>query len=877
MLSNGRSKDNLHQGSTKIASGDLEIDGSLIVDNIQVNSLSIDGYTLPTSAGTNGQVITMNPDNTTTSFQDVSIPTLVDQRVCLNRWFSINQREKFGASQGTILFNENDVGSAVTGRRTIGTCVIPADDIDALDENFSILTLQIRNDILNSNPVDPNQIQFYLVLTTGGVTSSVQFEVMDYQGLVTGTGAPLQSMLEHQIRFARSINDASKILISVKGMKPTDTTGTGNTNTDKPFASHNNLKNGAVTGDIFIFDFPQQDNNTGVYLDNYVSGNDITIDIQAERPPVAGTNIINSALVMGRLDSYIKQNLPSSGPVINDHLLLSNLNGGTGDGGHINLFDVRGIKPMTGDLNLNNKSLTNGLGVNTQFLSATAQTETPLLVGSGAGALAITSNDLTLTETNLPGDEYLNINNLRIQTFKTLDMNSKEIQNVPVISNSGAPLVLFETTFNNAIILNRDPSNGIYLECINPAQNINLSAGGGSNSFQVRPTDVLLSSPLDMTTNDITNANVIVRASNGNVINFDNDIAPPLITGALTIESGAGKEININADNVLKLNGNSIIHNSGTGPHQFNDTGGLQAQFTSANIEMFKALDMKNNNINSVASLTATQVNTDTIENSGSGFLTFTNLGSYTPSFTPSALDMNLGNINNVDTIENTGSANITIPVVIGTPSGALQVKNGGAYIKQDLQVDGSIYCDSINNIRPSGGLYSESSGFNIPSTNLTETNLLGQGGSAGTLAIPANTFSQYDSYSFKASGVLSGGSNDTATLRLKSLVNGTTPVELGSIVIQLSDNGLVDVAWKVEADFNVRTLGGAGVGVLVLSGNFAYTNNNDVVKTYLRTIVNNTVFDTTQSNELQFTYQNDGTNPLTNIRIDQASFTKWY
>jgi len=72
-------------------------------------------------------------------------------------------------------------------------------------------------------------------------------------------------------------------------------------------------------------------------------------------------------------------------------------------------------------------------------------------------------------------------------------------------------------------------------------------------------------------------------------------------------------------------------------------------------------------------------------------------------------------------------------------------------------------------------------------------------------------------------------------------------------------------------------SLGGAGVGVLVLSGNFAYTNNNDVVKTYLRTIVNNTVFDTTQSNELQFTYQNDGTNPLTNIRIDQASFTKWY
>jgi len=782
MNSLGFTKDNIHVGDTQIKNGSLSVDGELIVDGIQVNSLSIDGYTLPISAGTNGQVITMNPDNTTTSFQDVSIPTLVDQRVCLNRWFSINQREKFGASQGTILFNENDVGSAVNGHRTIGTCVIPADDIDALDENFSILTLQIRNDILNSDPANPNQIQFYLVLTTGGITSSVQFEVMDYQGLVTGIGAPLQSMLEHQIRFARSINDASKILISIKGMKPTDTTGTGNTNTDKPFASHNNLKNGAVTGDIFIFDFPQQDNNTGCYLDNYVSGNDITIDIQCERPPVVGTNIINSALVMGRLDSYIKQNLPSGGSVINDHLLLSNLNGGIGDGGHINLFDVRGIKPMTGDLNLNNKSLINGLGLNTQFLSASAQIDTTLLVGSGGGSLAISSNDLTLTETNIPGDEYLNINNLRIQSFKTLDMNSKEIQNVPVISNSGAPLVLFETTFNNAIILNRDPSNGIYLECINPAQNINLSAGGGSNSFQVRPVDIQVNSLLDMNNNNIQSANVI----------------------------------------------------------------------------------------------TATQVNTDTIE-SGSGFITFTNLGSYTPSFTPSALDMNLGNINNVDTIENTGSANITLPVVIGTPSGALQVKNGGAYIKQDLQVDGAIYCDNINNIKPSGGVYSESSGFSVASTTLTETNLLGQGGSAGTLNVPAGGFSQYDSYSFKASGVLSGGTNDTFTLRLKSNVAGVGSVEFGQILVQLSDNGLVDVWWDIVADFNVRTIGAAGVGTLVLAGAFRYTNTNDVVRIYGRTIIDSTNFDTTKDNTLELTYQNDASNPLTNFRIDSCSFTKWF
>ncbi|NVM47080.1 MAG: hypothetical protein HWN79_19460, partial [Candidatus Lokiarchaeota archaeon] len=128
----------------------------------------------------------------------------------------------------------------------------------------------------------------------------------------------------------------------------------------------------------------------------------------------------------------------------------------------------------------------------------------------------------TLTENNLPGGEYINFNNTRALTYKTIDMN----------------------------------------------------------------------------TNDITNVNVLVRASNGNVINFDNDIFPPLITGALTIESGAGKEININADNYLRLNANNISHNAGTGIHQFNDVGGLQVQFTNVAVDMFKTLDMKNNNIN---------------------------------------------------------------------------------------------------------------------------------------------------------------------------------------------------------------------------------------------------------------------------------------
>ena len=52
MLSNGRSKDNLHQGTTKIASGDLEVDGNLTVDGtINLSDVTVDGN------------LTINPPN----------------------------------------------------------------------------------------------------------------------------------------------------------------------------------------------------------------------------------------------------------------------------------------------------------------------------------------------------------------------------------------------------------------------------------------------------------------------------------------------------------------------------------------------------------------------------------------------------------------------------------------------------------------------------------------------------------------------------------------------------------------------------------------------------------------------------------------------
>lgn len=197
--------------------------------------------------------------------------------------------------------------------------------------------------------------------------------------------------------------------------------------------------------------------------------------------------------------------------------------------------------------------------------------------------------------------------------------------------------------------------------------------------------------------------------------------------------------------------------------------------------------------------------------------------------------------------------------------------------MNNDLNLNGKniIGLELINGIQPSGGLYSESSGFSTASTS--EINILGQGASSGSLSIPPNRFTALSMYSFKASGVLTGGTNDLFTLRAKSLTSIPSTVLLGEIMVTLQDNGLVDVPWDIMIDFTIRSTGIAGIASLILSGAFRYNNNNDVVRTFLRTIVLTTGFDTTLSNTLQLTFENDATNPLTNFRIDHAAFSKWY
>lgn len=831
MNSKGYTKDNIHQGTTRVVAGDLEVDGDLIVsgdlkvNNIEVNNINvnkitadeicIDGYCLPTSGGTPGQVITMNPDGTTTSFKDaggngsmtligsgdggsVVVPVLTDQVI---------PSSYIGTKD--ISINDFPVGSSfvVEGESIIkyfydGTSPSVQTEFNI---NFNVYSFGVvSNNLLTTNTVNPT-------ITDGTTIGTNFFSFWKFRGIFTRTD-----------NNELTINTHTQLS---KFSNPQDYRVMPNKNPD-------------TTPQTLIFD-PS---------DNTIQ---FSFNLSAENKLGAGVFLTfqESSIIW-----YVAQLGQVNPPQLltNDHTQLTNLN--VGDAGHSQFALLQGRD-------------------NGQILSG--------------GILPF--HNLTLKAHNI-GLPNVVVRDINTRFDKNIDLNNNSIENVLDINNN---LIQFNSV-GNSVKINS-----------NPTENINITADGDlllksinnfldidSNIIRIISTGtpqaqidavggIELLNNLNMTTNNILNAGQIgcdkIDGANG-YLDFNATAGtPPFTIPAMELKTNPGGRLNIQADTEsINIIGTTITNR--TDIQQFLDSGNnALLTLTPLQIDVSKNINMNNNDITSGGYIYANRLLTSDIE-STSGFITIFGLGGgITPSFTPSGLDMNLGTINNVDTIENTGNNNITLPIVIGTPSGALQIKNGGAYIKQDLQVDGNIYCSNINNIKPSGGVYSESSGFSVLASTLTETNLLGQGGSSGSLSVPSGGFNQYDSYSFKASGVLSGGTNDTFTLRLKSNVAGVGSVEFGAIPVQLSDNGLVNVWWDIVADFNVRTTGIAGVGVLVLSGAFRYTNTNDVVRIYGRTIIDNTNFDTTKDNTLELTYQNDATNPLTSFRIDSCSFTKWF
>ena len=804
----GSTKDNIHINDTEIENGSMSIDGDLFVggelniNSVNVNSLTIGDpeYTLPLSRGNPGDIIVATTDGSTSEWQ----PAFEGNARIWQNMFTMTVPEQ--AIKTTIRrLDQSGIGS-----RRLERDQFPVG---------SAVRAYAKGQFTVTNPVDGQFASFKIYLGLQINTEVGQeFNKYVWGGNVTPNTVEIFTPVtggHFEVEFFFTRISETAIQVNSTSINVTDLTGSTDVNTNIGASFYNTQDVPPIPELPYIFPVAP--------TDQYFIFGIRQLDASSQN----ATCILKTEVYTIDLCSSESKVIATSANLTTDHTLLSNLT--FGDAGH------------------------------TQFA---------LLAGRDGGQVlsgGITPlHDLKLKSHSIGLDNVI-IRDLKTEFKKDVDMDNNNISNANLISNTDGSIQYNTPSYGLEITTQNNKNLNIVsaLDAKLTANNIlDISAGSVINLYNGIATQMTIDGseiganiPVNMNSNNITNAKDIIDASTNNKID--------MATGGFlnSLELSSADEVKI-----VNTTSNNFISSSSAGLNITGNAGNLDISSVNAG----NTIQLNDPSLIGGMSIKSNSVGVLIQENSSTNNLGVSS-GSVGMVCNSGQMNIRSTDAGNNLTIAKQNGGNIELDVQTG--GGVVQVKNSNL----DMNFNGIINCAFIDGLKPSGGLYSESSGFSIPSTNLTETNLLGQGASSGTLAVPANGFSALDAYSFKCSGVLSGGTNDLFTLRLKSLVNGISAVEFGAIPVTLADNGLVDVPWSVTADFTVRSLGVAGVGVLVLSGNFSYSNNNEVVRIYLRTIIDSTNFDTTLSNELQFTFQNDATNPLTSFRIDQSSFTKWY
>ena len=144
--------------------------------------------------------------------------------------------------------------------------------------------------------------------------------------------------------------------------------------------------------------------------------------------------------------------------------------------------------------------------------------------------------------------------------------------------------------------------------------------------------------------------------------------------------------------------------------------------------------------------------------------------------------------------------------------------------------------------------------------------------GGVGTLNVPANGFNIGDSFRVVMSGRLSNLNNTDIRIKLKS----------GSVI--LADSGFQSIIqhnndiYKIETDFTIRNIGGAGTAEIVTIGTFQTTKkNSSTVTGFAYEDTNNTTFDTTIPNTLDITVEWATASTSNSIKSQVFTLTKTY
>lgn len=162
-------------------------------------------------------------------------------------------------------------------------------------------------------------------------------------------------------------------------------------------------------------------------------------------------------------------------------------------------------------------------------------------------------------------------------------------------------------------------------------------------------------------------------------------------------------------------------------------------------------------------------------------------------------------------------------------------------------------------------GLFSQTAQGTTVTNTTTETDILGTG--VGTLSVPANTFKVGDAYHAKVGGTISAQNGDEITIRVKD--GATVLATTGLISLQ----AVTALAWEIEIDFTIRTIGVAGQ--IFTNGNFAYNRNTGSLEGFVFSDVQ--TIDTTVVNTLMVTAEWNQAKTQDIIFTDMTTLYKTY
>ena len=520
MNSQGYTKDNIHKGNTKIVAGGIDVDGLIRIGD---QSAGGDGYVLPAVKGTEGQVLTMNADNTS-SFEDAG-GGVGTSRVLQNLFNMTNPSVIFNPSTFRPLYtNSNGSDNITTADIAVGGSV----------------RFRTKGYLYNGSLGSTALGQFRLNI--GVPNSSATFDFYSNNGLFIrdvgmSAGDPNVGRGWWEINITVTKIDASNnCTISVSGL-------------------YNCVASTGVTSDTFDIQFYDDPTTFTTRLPNNSSSNTVS--------PIPFWNTLPSTF---KLELAWKQTAFDANAIATEYTI-----------DYCNV-DTQVLTTTTAPATDHNTLANLNVGDPHQLYA--------FLSGRSGGQLlsgGITSANFLTLKAHRFGLNNIIIKDLNTEFVKNIDMTQNQINDVSLITNTTAPLGLVGSSGTSAVVIDPDPSNSfnvlgqsdiklqsntdVILQSstgfVDLNSNITRVNVGGITKLQVDASETTSTNNINMGDNEIQNlgkitssADLTLTPTNNVVCSTDLDMSNNNINNANTIT--ASNNLTLNAGN----NNGIIIENA---------------------------------------------------------------------------------------------------------------------------------------------------------------------------------------------------------------------------------------------------------------------------------------------------------------------------